>query len=62
MMFTPRSEAQAQHASQGQGLSTVCEYSEDEIQQLVVQRERAHPAQDFETADEMRQRFGAHGK
>ena len=29
MMFTPRSEAQAQHASQDQGLSTVCEYSEE---------------------------------
>ena len=50
MMFTPRPEAQTQRASQSKGLITVCEYSEDEIQQLVAQRERAHPAQDFETA------------
>lgn len=41
VMFTPRPEAQAQRASQGQGLSSVCEYSEDEIRQLVAQRERA---------------------
>ena len=38
MMFTPRPEAQTQRAFQGQGLSTVCEYSEDEIQRLVAQR------------------------
>ena len=37
VMFTPRSEAQAQRASQE--LSTVCEDSEDEIWQLVTQRE-----------------------
>lgn len=57
VMFTPRPEAQAQRASQGQGLSSVCEYSEDEIRQLVAQRERARAAQDFEAADEMRQRL-----
>ena len=51
MLFTPRSEAQTQRASQGQGLSTVCENSEDEIQQLVAQR------QDFETADEIATAF-----
>ena len=38
-------EAQRQRASQGRGLSTACEYTEDEIQQLVAQRKRARPAQ-----------------
>ena len=37
VMFTPSSEAQAQRASQE--LSTVCEDSENEIRQLVTQRE-----------------------